>query len=197
MTDFRADLNRYESSEWPLVGGAAKSPPALVMMATRRELWALLHYRMSRALRQSQLPPRVRLAGVLGMAALRLPIETCTGITLPAAAEVGPGLRFAHAGMIVINSDARIGRDCTINHGVTIGASAAGVPVIGDGVYVGTNAVVAGDVHVGDGAVVSACSLVTRDVPPGMLARGVPAENRVRPAGSGADEDGETRAVGR
>lgn len=192
LVDFKADLDRYESSEWPLVGGDEKSPSALVMIATRRELWALLHYRMSRALRQSELPPRVRRAGLLGMAALRQPIEMCTGITLPDAAEVGPGLRFAHAGPIVINSDVRIGRDCTINHGVTIGASSAGVPVIGDGVYVGTNAVVAGNTHVGDGAVVSACSLVTRDVPPGMLARGVPAENRVQSAASAADEDRET-----
>jgi serine O-acetyltransferase len=83
--------------------------------------------------------------------------------------------------MIVIHSDAVIGRDCFICHGVTIGASTAGVPCIGDCVYIETNAVVAGNVLVGDGAVVSANSLVTRDVPPGALACGVPAQNRLRP----------------
>ena len=192
LADFRADLGRYEASEWPLVGGGTKPPSTSVMVATRRELWALLHYRMSRALRQSHLPPRLRSIGLLGMATVRRPIEMCTGISLPDTVEIGPGLRFAHPGLIVINGDVVIGRDCVINHGVTIGASSAGVPVIGDGVYIGTNAVVAGNVHVGDGAVVSACSLVTRDVPPGMLARGVPAENRLQSGAPAADGSVET-----
>lgn len=177
LADFREDLDRYDASEWPLVGDGAQRPSALFMVATRRELWALLHYRLTRALRTSQLPPRVRRVGLFGMAAVRRPIEMCTGITLPDTASVGPGLRFAHPGLIVINGDAVIGRDCVVNHGVTIGASSAGVPVIGDRVYIGTNAVVAGNVRVGDGAIVSACSLVTRDVPPGAMARGVPAQN--------------------
>ena len=185
--DFRADLGRYDISEWPLLGTVERSPSRLAMVASRRELWALLHYRMSRALRSSNLPPRMRRWGLLGMGALRRPIEMCTGITLPDTAKVGPGLRFAHPGLIVINGGVVIGRDCVINHGVTIGASPAGIPVIGDRVYIGTNAVVAGAVHVGDGARVSACSLVTRDVPPGALARGVPAETVLK-SGEATDD---------
>jgi len=187
LSDFRADLDCYDPASWRLRGNADTPPHASIMVATRRELWALLHYRMSRALRQGNLPPRVRQLGLLSMSALRRPIEICTGISLPDTAVVGPGLRFSHPGLIVINAEAVIGKDCRISHGVTIGASSAGVPVIGDGVVIGANAVVAGDVHVGDGAVVSACSLVTRDVPPGALARGVPAVNKVR--GVETDED--------
>jgi serine O-acetyltransferase len=176
LTDFRADLDRYDPSEWPLL----KKPSPFVMVATHRELWALLHYRVSRALRQSDLPPRVRRGGMLSMAAARRAVELCSGVCLPDTASVGPGLRFAHPGMIVINGDAVIGKDCLICHGVTIGASTAGTPVLGDSVYLGTNAVVAGNVHVGDAAVVSANSLVIRDVPAGQLARGVPAQNSSR-----------------
>jgi len=89
----------------------------------------------------------------------------------------------------VISGEAIIGGNCLIAHGVTVGASAAGVPVIGDEVVINANAVVAGDVHVGDGAVVSACSLVIRDVPAGALARGVPAQNMARSTRGAADED--------
>jgi serine O-acetyltransferase len=48
--------------------------------------------------------------------------------------------------------------------------------VIGDGVYVGANASVIGDVTVGAGAVAGAHALVTRSIPAGMLAVGVPAK---------------------
>jgi serine O-acetyltransferase len=188
--DFRADLARYEPSEWPLLGDGGKPPSPLLMVASRRELWALLHYRMTRGLRQSHLPEPLTRRGLLLMGALRRPIEACSGITLPDTAVVGPGLRFAHPGLIVVNGEAVIGRDCTVNHGVTIGASAAGVAVIGDGVYIGTNAVIAGDVHVGDRAKISANSLVIRDVPPGALARGVPAEIVERSSGQPAGGEG-------
>ncbi len=188
LSDFRADLDRYDPEWGPWSKGAGKPPGPLAMVAAHRELWAVLHYRMSRGVSQSSLPPQVRRFCLLGMAVLRRPVEICTGISIPETAAVGPGLRFAHPGPIVIHGEAVIGRDCLIAHCVTIGVSGGGVPVIGDGVVINANSVVAGDVHVGDGAVVSACSLVIRDVPPGALARGVPAEIIMRDVQ--ATEDG-------
>ena len=47
--------------------------------------------------------------------------------------------------------------------------------VVGDDVWLGTRVVVLPGVTVGDGAIVGAGSVVTKDVPPGAIAVGVPA----------------------
>jgi serine O-acetyltransferase len=52
-----------------------------------------------------------------------------------------------------------------------------GVPKIGNDVFIGTGAAVLGPITIGDGARIAANSLVIADVPPGMLAMGVPAKN--------------------
>jgi acetyltransferase-like isoleucine patch superfamily enzyme len=46
---------------------------------------------------------------------------------------------------------------------------------IGDGVWVGSGATILAGVTVGDGAVIAAASVVTKDVPPGVLVAGNPA----------------------
>lgn len=107
----------------------------------------------------------------------------------------GPGLSIAHSGLLVIHPDARIGARCRIHQGVTIGATAGGVPVIGDDVFIGPNALVLGGVTIGDRAFIFPSAVVTCDVPDGHAAAGVPAtvrpgthevwrpdEPRVRPA---------------
>ncbi len=46
---------------------------------------------------------------------------------------------------------------------------------IGEGVFVGSRAIILPGVHIGDGAVIGAGAVVTKDVPHNCLARGVPA----------------------
>ncbi|WP_245536275.1 serine O-acetyltransferase [Terriglobus roseus] len=92
--------------------------------------------------------------------------------------KIGPGLLIAHSGGITLHPDVVIGSHCDLAHHVTIGARGAGqsgVPRLGDGVYVGTNAVIIGPIMVGDGARIAANSLVNRDVPAGATVMGVPA----------------------
>lgn len=57
------------------------------------------------------------------------------------------------------------------------------IPVtIGDGVWVGTGAVITKGVSIGEGAIIGANSVVTRDIPPYTIAGGVPAKLiRARP----------------
>jgi serine O-acetyltransferase len=183
LTDFRADVARYSSAELPLVGRDHSHPSRLLLVLSHRELWAVLHYRLAHALLRSSLPAPVKRWLLLISAFVHRFVEVVTGICLPAAVEIGPGLKVAHPGSVVVNAAAVIGKDCLICHGVTLGSQAgerSGAPVVGDHVYIGTNAVVAGGITVGDHAVISANSLVIRDVPAGALARGVPAEVFVR-----------------
>ncbi|KAK3904172.1 trimeric LpxA-like protein [Staphylotrichum tortipilum] len=84
---------------------------------------------------------------------------------------------------IVIGEGCNIGPNCCIigvTHPVRLDErlqrNSIGQPVtIGDDVWIGSNVTILGNVTIGSGAVISACSLVTRDVPPMSLVRGSPA----------------------
>jgi serine O-acetyltransferase len=91
---------------------------------------------------------------------------------------IGPGFSIAHSGLLVVHPDARIGARCRIHQGVTIGAGRNGYPVIGDDVFIGPNAVILGGVTIGDGAFIYPSAVVTKDVPQGWAASGVPAVAR-------------------
>jgi len=98
------------------------------------------------------------------------------GAELPHTVECGPGLRLPHGARgIILHPDVRIGSGVTLLHRVTIGERHHGVPVIGDGVFVGTGAVVIGGIKVGNQARIGAGAVVLGDVPDGCAAVGVPA----------------------
>ena len=73
--------------------------------------------------------------------------------------EIGPRANVG-AGTITANYDG------TNKHATTIGAD----------VRIGSNSVLVAPVVVGDGAYTGAGSVVTKDVPPGALVKGVPAQ---------------------
>ena len=66
---------------------------------------------------------------------------------------------------IVIAGGAKIGRNVTISHQVTIGRSRGGAPVIGDNVYIGPGAKIFGDIKVGDNVNIGANCIVFQDIP--------------------------------
>jgi serine O-acetyltransferase len=87
----------------------------------------------------------------------------------------GPGLRLAHPGLVWVHYKARIGANCTIHHGVSIGENQGKVPVIGDGVWIYPMAMVLGDVRVGDRASILAGTVVTKPVPDDAIVAGAAA----------------------
>ncbi len=99
---------------------------------------------------------------------LRIFSELGLGIYMTSTSRIGAGLHIGHYGGIYLSCT--IGRRCSIAQNVTVGYKGAGrsthPPRIGDDVYIGTGAVVVGDIRVGDGVVIGANTTVVRDVPP-------------------------------
>ena len=92
-----------------------------------------------------------------------------------ATEDIGPGLFIQHGLSTGMAAD-RIGKNCWINHEVTIGHSKrGGRPTLGDNVIVNAGAKVIGPVTIGDNSVVGANAVVVKNVPPNCTVVGVPA----------------------
>lgn len=118
------------------------------------------------------------------------------GIELPCEVEVGDGLRIDHQGGIVVSGYARIGRNCVIRNGVTIGLARPdepSAPSIGDDVDIGAGAKLLGRISIGNGARIGANAVVITDIPPGATAVGVPAKIVRRGEAAGRGEGGSDR----
>ncbi|GGM86268.1 serine acetyltransferase [Dyadobacter beijingensis] len=101
------------------------------------------------------------------------------GIQIPLSVKIGKGLLLPHFGGIVVNSQSRIGDNCTLLHNVTIGntkrGEKKGAPSIGNRVYIGPGAVIVGGIVVGDNVLIAPNSYVNLDVPSNSVVVGNPA----------------------
>jgi len=101
------------------------------------------------------------------------------GIEIPYNTDIGDGLYIGHYGGIVVSHKARIGRNCNINHSVTIGESFGGknpgTPTIGDNVYLGPGSTIIGNITIGNNVMVGANAVVTNSFPDNAVIVGVPA----------------------
>ena len=100
------------------------------------------------------------------------------GIELPCEVEVGDGFRIDHQGGIVISGYAKIGKNCVVRNGVTIGLARVDdpvAPVIGDNVDIGAGAKLLGRITIGNNVRIGANAVVLTDIPSGSVAVGIPA----------------------
>jgi serine O-acetyltransferase len=100
------------------------------------------------------------------------------GIFIFPETPIGPGLYIGHCGDIHFNRAARVGRNCNLSQGVTLGQANRGknqgAPLVGDGVYIGPGAKLIGAVRVGNDVAIGANCVVTKDLPDHAVAVGVP-----------------------
>lgn len=92
----------------------------------------------------------------------------------------GPGLSIVHYGTIVVAASAKIGANCRIHEGVTIGATngSSKAANIGDNVFIGTGAKIIGDVTISSNVAIAANAVVVSDIisDKGCTIGGVPAK---------------------
>ena len=187
----REDIDRYvaaaERDGFSRVVARLRVPLSL-------KVAAVANYRLSHVL-LTRVRPRLvgRVLGGVSFIGQRM-FSMVTGVEIDPHAHIGPGLMIPHDGHIVIGP-ARIGRTFSgpaatpmvLPFGLEVTPEAAGqglqgdgpahddTPVLGDRVWVGPGAVIAGPIQVGSDASVGANSVLLRDVPPRGVVLGVPA----------------------
>jgi serine O-acetyltransferase len=94
--------------------------------------------------------------------------------------QIGEGIYLGHWGSLVINPKAKIGKNCNIAQGVTIGqqnrGKNEGFPEIGDEVWIGPNVVIVGGIKIGNNVLIAPNSYVNFDVPSNSVVMGNPAQ---------------------
>ena len=100
------------------------------------------------------------------------------GISIPPETQIGSGFYIGHFGGIVVNSLSKIGKNCNISQGVTIGQANRGknqgYPVLGDNIYIGPGAKIIGAVTIGNNVAIGANCVVTKNIPDNSVVIGVP-----------------------
>jgi serine O-acetyltransferase len=134
-------------------------------------LWAVWIYRLSHWLWKRRLRLAARVLSQVG--------RFFTGVDIHPGARLGRRLFIDHATGVVIGETAIVGDDVTMYQGVTLGGTGKQHgkrhPTVCDGVFIGNNANVLGNVTVGENSRVGAGSVVLTDVPPNSTVVGVPA----------------------
>ena len=134
-------------------------------------LWAVWFHRVSNVLWRHKLRLAARFLSQIG--------RFFTGVDIHPGALLGRRLFIDHATGVVIGETAILGSDVTMYQGVTLGGTGKGHgkrhPTVCDGVFIGNNANVLGNITIGENSRVGAGSVVLSDVPPNSTVVGVPA----------------------
>jgi len=102
-----------------------------------------------------------------------------TGIDIHPGASIGGHFFIDHGTGVVIGETAEIGDDVLLYQGVVLGGTSLEHkkrhPTLGNGVVVGSGAIILGSIKIGDRSRIGAGSVVLQEVPPDNTVFGVPA----------------------
>ncbi|MDF0605419.1 serine O-acetyltransferase [Neisseriaceae bacterium TC5R-5] len=107
-------------------------------------------------------------------------ISEVTAADIHPAAQIGHGVMLDHGTCVVVGETAVIGHNVSLLQGVTLGGTGKQHgdrhPKVGNGVLIGANSCILGNIHIGECAKVGAGSVVLDDVPAHCTVVGVPAK---------------------
>jgi serine O-acetyltransferase len=136
-------------------------------------------FRYTYILRKASFSKKKSISGLFYRLLLRI-YSVKYGFQINPSTKIGKGLYIGHRGTIIVNSLSVIGACRNLSPGVTIGqtnrGSKKGAPVLGDRVWVGTNAVIVGGIKIGDNVLIAPNAYVNVDVPSNSIVIGNPAQ---------------------
>ncbi len=103
-----------------------------------------------------------------------------THIQIPARTEIGEGFYIGHSGRVIINPEAKLGKNMNVSTGVVIGREnrgpRRGSPTFVGECWIGANSVIVGKVRIGEDVMIAPLTFVNFDVPPHSIVVGNPAK---------------------
>lgn len=158
---FRADYHRMTGETWT---GSVKNYIKILAMHNLRFMKLYRSYE-----KKKSLLTRLRLYRMSRKYGLEISVHAC----------IGDGLYLGHPYNITVAEGVTIGKNVNLHKGCTIGrenrGKRAGVPTIGNNVFVGVNAVIVGNIHIGDDVMIAPNAFVNFDVPSHSIVVGNPA----------------------
>ena len=120
-------------------------------------------------------------AGKLIARMLQSEMADVYGVDIHPGCQLGRGVTIDHATGVTLGETCVIGDNVYIMHDVTLGATGTSGehdrhPKVGNNVFLGAKSTVLGNITIGDGATIAAAAVVTKSVPPGHTAVGIPAK---------------------
>lgn len=100
------------------------------------------------------------------------------GFQISHETQIGEGLYIGHFGQIIINPKTILGKNINLAPGVVIGqenrGKKQGTPIIGDKVWIGSNAIITGKIIIGSNVLIAPGAYVNMDVPENSIVFGNP-----------------------
>ena len=98
------------------------------------------------------------------------------GLEISSSTVIGYGLYIGHGYGTIVNPTAIIGNNVNLSQFSTIGSNEGQAAIIGNNVYIGPNVCIVENVRIGSNICIGAGAVVTKDIPSGRTAVGVPAK---------------------
>lgn len=180
LADNKADINQWQQ----FIQSIQQQDDTIVQAALRDLLCQLqsnasvkdhytplLHFGSYQALQAHRIAHHCWQQGDLAMANyIQGRVVSLYGVDIHPAAQIGAGIFIDHAVGIVIGETAIIEDEVTLFQSVTLGGTGKGSgkrhPTIRRGAFIGSSAVVLGDIEIGAGAKIAAGAVVVKPVAP-------------------------------